>query len=155
MDRKVLQTIRYLYMYIADRSMPASVDVYSFGMTMWVIAQGNGVEPFRSGLTSSALTYSIANGGWSNSYTITCIIETIYCIAERPPIGESWPRQVSDLIQKCWRHAPKERPSFDDIVAELLFLDLDWLKSSHYQTWQRKQRDTKALIQFSLSLRNK
>jgi len=40
------------------------VDVYSFGMTMWVISQGTGEEPFQSsGTPNASIADQIQNGG--------------------------------------------------------------------------------------------
>jgi len=57
--------------------------------------------------------------------TFRLTLSSLVFAKERPPIDASWPRQISQMIQECWQHSPKERPSFDDISAELLFLDLN------------------------------
>ena len=38
----------------------------------------------------------------------------------RPMIPDSIPYKVKFIIDSCWRHRPNERPSFDQIITELL-----------------------------------
>jgi len=53
---------------------------------------------------------------------LNCLFD--HMLLERPPISVSWPSEISELIEKCWSSKPRGRPSFDDISAELLFLDI-------------------------------
>ena len=104
------------------------VDVYSFGMTMWVISQGTGEEPFQSGVSNSSIAERVTRRGNIEEWRVWGRWTQRFLSSERPPIGPSWPRDISQLIEDCWRDSAKERPLFDDISAELLFLDLndDW-----------------------------
>ena len=47
------------------------------------------------------------------------------CVLVRPILREEWAQSVCNLIQACWSSNPSERLKFDDISAELLFLDLE------------------------------
>jgi len=45
-------------------SMICVVDVYSFGMTMWVISLGTGEEPFQSSsIPNASVAQKVQNGG--------------------------------------------------------------------------------------------
>mmetsp|Transcript_13319 Transcript_13319/g.42238 ORF Transcript_13319/g.42238 Transcript_13319/m.42238 type:complete len:480 (-) Transcript_13319:119-1558(-) len=37
----------------------------------------------------------------------------------RPPMGESWPPAICDIIRKCWAPDPKNRPSFEEVLEDL------------------------------------
>lgn len=73
-------------------------DVYAYSMIVYQIMSGR--SPFE---------------GIKNSYNLFVKISTGY----RPQI-EGVPDVYKELIEKCWSHDPKERPSFDEIVDELI-----------------------------------
>jgi serine/threonine protein kinase len=77
------------------------VDVYAFGMLMYFILSEEEVP------AAVVAPSHIINGS-------------------RPPRKRYLPREISDLIEKCWDQEPTERPSFEDIVedAEMLKLPL-------------------------------
>jgi len=85
------------------------VDVFSYGITMWVIAKGTGEEPY-SRLNPSQVMEFVASGG-------------------RPAMDEEdievWPESWITLMKACWEAAPEKRLSFDEVVSELLFMELD------------------------------
>lgn len=73
-------------------------DVYAYSMIVYQIMSGR--SPFE---------------GIKNSYNLFVKISTGY----RPQI-EGVPDVYKELIEKCWSQDPKERPSFDEIVDELI-----------------------------------
>jgi len=71
-------------------------DVYSYGMTCYEVITGR--VPFE--------------GHPPNDYDIVLR-------GERPPLPDGIYPAFKDLVRKCWREDPLQRPSFDDIVADL------------------------------------
>jgi serine/threonine protein kinase len=71
------------------------VDVYSFGMVCYEILTGR--VPFFNIETNLR---EMINGGL------------------RPIMPHQCPKQLSTLVQLCYRHNPEERPSFPDICVE-------------------------------------
>jgi serine/threonine protein kinase len=71
-------------------------DVYGFGIILWELATRKEVY---EGLESTQIIAMVAND---------------YLRPEVPP-GCPW----NDVMVKCWREVPSERPSFDEIVKEL------------------------------------
>lgn len=50
----------------------------------------------------------------------TAIMYLVTIKKDRPKFKESFPKCYQHLIERCWSDDPKERPSFDEIVNELL-----------------------------------
>lgn len=71
-------------------------DVYGFGIVLWELATRREVY---EGLESTQIIAMVAND---------------HLRPEVPP-GCPW----NDVMQQCWREAPSERPSFEEIVKEL------------------------------------
>ncbi|KAL7430498.1 hypothetical protein ACHAXH_001846 [Discostella pseudostelligera] len=71
-------------------------DVYGFGIILWELATRKEVY---EGLESTQIIAMVAND---------------YLRPEVPP-GCPW----NDVMVKCWREVPSERPTFDEIVKEL------------------------------------
>lgn len=90
-----------------------AVDVYAFGVVLWEL-----------------LTWQVPWGA-ANPWAVVSAINA----GGRPPIpspqdlpgpqsGE-WPQleRYVELMQRCWAQAPEERPTFDEVIAELRALD--------------------------------
>jgi len=75
------------------------VDVYSFGVTMWVIANNTGEDPYAE-VGNFVICDHVMNGN-------------------RPPVSPDWPSTWTELMTRCWTAQPVNRPSFVDIVAAL------------------------------------
>lgn len=75
------------------------VDVYSFGVTMWVIATNTGEEPYAE-VGNFVICDYVMNGN-------------------RPPVSPDWPSTWTELMTRCWAAQPANRPRFVDIVAAL------------------------------------
>ena len=90
-------------MYSAPEMLDAEkytekVDVYSFGIMTYVVLVG--VEPFDPHLTSYQLAMDVTKG-------------------KRPPIPETVPPKLQQLIINCWQGSPTERPTFQEIVSDM------------------------------------
>jgi hypothetical protein len=72
-----------------------TVDVYAYGILMYVVVTG--LEPFNDS---------------TNQFVIAGKVQGGY----RPPIPRSINAGYRSLIQRCWSHSPRERPSFREIV---------------------------------------
>jgi serine/threonine protein kinase len=75
------------------------VDVYSFGLTMWVVGNDTGEDPFMD-IEEFEIVQKVAAG-------------------ERPTFSIQWPREWVSLMRRCWDTDPTQRPTFDEIAAEL------------------------------------
>jgi len=80
------------------------VDVFSFGITMWVIANNTGEDPYTD-VGEFDICDHVMNGN-------------------RPEVSEDWPVAWTDLMQKCWSAQPVDRPNFADVVA--IFQDMSF-----------------------------
>ena len=76
-----------------------SCDVFSFGMMLWEMLSLD--TRFGGLLDSNDYYYRIVLAG------------------ERPPLSQSWPASVRELLQKAWSAQASERPSFTEIRAIL------------------------------------
>jgi len=81
------------------------IDVYSFGMTMWAVAKETGEDPF-----SDLPVWEVADR----------VIK-----GDRPSVSPDWRPLWSNLMQRCWDANPSQRPSFEEITAELQAMHLD------------------------------
>ena len=76
------------------------IDVYSFGLIMWEIFTRQRLFP-NLGLNDGAKLREMILGG------------------ERPPLPETLPTQLRELIARCWEESALRRPSFDEISYTL------------------------------------
>jgi serine/threonine protein kinase len=78
------------------------VDVYSFGITLWVIARGNGEQPYQQ---------------FNKMIEVAEFVEA----RGRPPVEREWgwPPGLEDLVRECWAHNPASRPVFPKILQQL------------------------------------
>ena len=100
-----LRTWRWLapeVFHFSVREYGLASDIYSFGMVLWELIDG-------------AFPFGEFNADeWE-------VQESIVKEGLRPTIGSCDPR-YSSLIQKCWANSPKRRPSWTEIVEELVAL---------------------------------
>lgn len=100
-----LGTIGYMAPEIALQTseFTYAADVYSFAICLWEIFTG--MEPY-------------ANEDW---YAIIRQLQD----KERLPLPpeEIWPKELADLVSKCWAEAPSDRPSFEEIIITLRQLE--------------------------------
>ncbi|CAM9360385.1 unnamed protein product [Sphacelaria rigidula] len=76
-----------------------SSDVYSFGIVLWEIVQGDGSLPF-TGLSPTEVASAKYHG-------------------QGPVIPKGCPRDLESLMTRCWSTTPEQRPSFEHICDEL------------------------------------
>lgn len=92
-------SLRYMAPEVALREpYTEKVDVYSFGIMLWQMAKDR--LPFK-GLGRQEFFRDIVQGGG------------------RPKIDKTWPAGFNDLLCRCWRRDPEERPSFAMIIIDL------------------------------------
>jgi serine/threonine protein kinase len=89
---------------IRHESYSSNADVYSFGICLWQLITRE--VPFAT-MTPIQAAFRVAQG-------------------ERPPIPESTPHPLKDIIVACWEHDSRRRPSFTWIAMALY----DYAKSA-------------------------
>jgi len=72
---------------------------FSFGMTFFFLLLQS-IEPW---------------GDKSNAEVIDAVLKK-----ERLPKPEGCPNELYEIMMKCWRHNPDERPSFGELLTEFL-----------------------------------
>ena len=80
---------------------PFKCDTYSFGMVCYEILTGQ--EPFSDDMSPKEVKKLILN-------------------KQRPLLPCDCPAKLKDLIERCWSHDPKKRPTFVVICKELKYL---------------------------------
>ena len=75
-----------------------SVDIYSFGLLLWVICS---LEDVFKGYGIKTHTVRVVQGG------------------QRPNLYMWWPGPLKALMKKCWSQDPQSRPTIDEVVASL------------------------------------
>eukprot|EP00005_Dracoamoeba_jomungandri_P001442 CAMPEP_0174255292 /NCGR_PEP_ID=MMETSP0439-20130205/4639_1 /TAXON_ID=0 /ORGANISM="Stereomyxa ramosa, Strain Chinc5" /LENGTH=950 /DNA_ID=CAMNT_0015337415 /DNA_START=280 /DNA_END=3132 /DNA_ORIENTATION=+ len=94
-----LGTPIYMAPEILDRqSYNLSVDVYSFGIMLWVLYCR--IEPYTEFERQWDIPRYVLDGG-------------------RPPIPDSCPSGFAEIMEECWAQDPHDRPSTSDIVDKL------------------------------------
>jgi len=80
---------------LESQSYQEAADVFSFAVICWELLTRN---PPYAGMETTQILKSVTKEGF------------------RLPIPEWCPAQYNGLIQGCWKHNPKERPSFNYIL---------------------------------------
>lgn len=83
---------------IQHRPYNHKVDVYSFGVVLWELVTG--LLPFQN-MTAVQAAFAVVNRG------------------VRPPIPDTCPAPVADIMSRCWDANPDVRPSFAQVVKML------------------------------------
>jgi len=96
---KVIGTPRWNAPEVLDGdSYSEKVDVYSFGIVMWELIARK--LPFEEITKQSELEDHIIEGN-------------------RPLVPPYCPPIYKEIMERCWKAAPEERPSFDEVVTKL------------------------------------
>ncbi|CAG8442311.1 12079_t:CDS:2 [Cetraspora pellucida] len=94
-----------------SKSHGPEADIYGFGMIMWEITSGK--QPYESVTHNFDLAQDIIAGS-------------------RPPIVHGAPKEIVDLIKRCWNDNPIIRPS----AAELSRIFENWIiVEKFYEKW--------------------
>eukprot|EP01114_Cavostelium_apophysatum_P017498 TRINITY_DN5214_c0_g1_i2.p1 TRINITY_DN5214_c0_g1~~TRINITY_DN5214_c0_g1_i2.p1 ORF type:complete len:403 (+),score=42.20 TRINITY_DN5214_c0_g1_i2:193-1401(+) len=96
----VIGTLQYMAPEIS-RNQPYNekVDVFSFGLVLNQLVTGH--PPFGHGLPPYSVMFKLVNEN------------------KREDIPDICPSALKNLISKCWHADPRERPSFEDVVAAI------------------------------------
>jgi len=99
MRAEVIGTPRWMAPEVARREgFTKSADVFSFGMVLFELTTHEiPFAPYDSAQAAALITLDEA----------------------RPPLPEGLPDPLQALVSRCWCAEPSQRPSFDEIVAEL------------------------------------
>ena len=84
---------------LRNRVFTSKCDVWSFGVVLWEMAT-LGSEPYQK-LTNDQVVQYVIDGG----------------VMERP---EGCPDRLYNLMESCWQHHARRRPTFVDIIENLL-----------------------------------
>nr|XP_029731504.1 insulin-like receptor isoform X2 [Aedes albopictus] len=84
---------------LKDGVFSSSSDVFSYGVVLWEMAT-LASQPYQ-GLTNDQVLRYVIDGG----------------VMERP---ENCPDDLYNLMRRCWQHRPTARPTFLEIIVELL-----------------------------------
>jgi serine/threonine protein kinase len=83
---------------ITDSEVSPGIDVYAFGIILWEMCSGQ--IPWV-GLLPPAVMYKVTQG-------------------QRPFVDRSrWPSWTCDVMERCWAHDRKLRPSMTEVLVEL------------------------------------
>ncbi|XP_056021824.1 insulin-like peptide receptor isoform X4 [Ostrea edulis] len=94
-------------------------DVWSYGVVLWEMAT-LAAQPYQ-GLSNEEVLRYVLNGR----------------VMEKP---EDCPDRLFELMQKCWRYRPKQRPTFKEILEELVpELDPSFAHKSYFFSEENKQ----------------
>lgn len=94
-------------------------DVWSYGVVLWEMAT-LAAQPYQ-GLSNEEVLRYVLNGR----------------VMEKP---EDCPDRLFELMQKCWRYRPKQRPTFKEILEELVpELDPSFANKSYFFSDENKQ----------------
>eukprot|EP00163_Fabomonas_tropica_P012112 TRINITY_DN2330_c0_g1_i1.p1 TRINITY_DN2330_c0_g1~~TRINITY_DN2330_c0_g1_i1.p1 ORF type:complete len:207 (+),score=30.59 TRINITY_DN2330_c0_g1_i1:272-892(+) len=101
---RTVRSVAGTYMWMAPETMEGKpydekVDVYSFGLVIWELVTGE--LPFREYTNDVALARAVVD------------------FRVRPKIPYFCPQQLAELIEDCWHHNPRRRPSFETVVSRL------------------------------------
>lgn len=80
---------------VRQEAYDEKADVFSFAIILWEILTREDPYPDKSGL---GLAYAVANEGL------------------RPPIPAYCPLEYAQLMSRSWRHDPRNRPSFSEVL---------------------------------------
>ncbi len=99
--------------YLSNRTSPRCtsnrrVDTYSFGVVI-------------SEVQSRQLPYADVPRNQKIGFNPP-LIRAIKAGSKRPRIDESWGAEICDLIDRCTRHSPEERPPFGEVAGILKVL---------------------------------
>jgi len=107
----------------------AATDVYSFGVILYELYSRK--EPYE---------------GEEAAEVLKLVADPSVC--KRPPIPDSCPKQVQDIMNECLNHDPQKRPSFADLDVRLRDLDVDKVEPYEMMnSWQEKKRTDKLLFE--------
>uniref|UniRef100_A0A8C9VPH4 Mitogen-activated protein kinase kinase kinase n=1 Tax=Scleropages formosus TaxID=113540 RepID=A0A8C9VPH4_SCLFO len=104
---------------IRNEPVSEKVDVWSFGVVLWELLTGE--IPYKD-VDSSAIIWGVGN----NSLQL--------------PVPDSCPDGFKILLQQCWNHKPRNRPSFRQILLHLDIASADVL-STPQETYFKSQAE--------------
>lgn len=105
-----------------EKQYTRAIDVYSFGIMLaeiWNQRVPFNDEDFDSvvGLFQQTHTHNLVcslSYTWFHTAFAMQIVNGL-----RPNVARDCPRELLDLMERCWSDSPKERPSFSHLVPDL------------------------------------
>ena len=103
------------------------MDVYAFGIMLWeIITECAAYEAYVK--QNDAESLARVRNYFMNFIYAFCspfLIQDVVVKRVRPPIGKEIPQSFAILIQKCWDHEPRNRPTFEQIILQLYLSRID------------------------------
>jgi serine/threonine protein kinase len=107
---------------LRQQELTSKSDVFSFGVCMWeILEKGKSNEMHFSFFPSFIALPSSPSPSpvpWIDKTNLE--VSDLILKGHRLPKPENCPQQLYDIMLKCWRNDPDDRPSFHEVLTDLI-----------------------------------